>query len=67
MNTWTPSEGRPGYTSKTIQHGACTIVIHRPILTEPEREKRERRVRETLEHEMTKYITRKMKEGGTTK
>lgn len=42
-STTTP-EAIPGYTTKTIRHGNCTITIHRPILSQTEREKRERRV-----------------------
>ena len=39
---------RPGYQSKTIKVGNCTVVVHRPILTEAERIKREERVINTL-------------------
>ena len=30
---WIPSEENPGYNSKTIQHGSCTIIILRPALS----------------------------------
>ena len=35
-------EIRDGYRTKTVTRGNVTIVIHRPILTDKEREKRER-------------------------
>ena len=43
---WT--EVREGYRTKTIKSGNCTIVVHRPILTDKEREKRERIVATAL-------------------
>lgn len=43
-NSMTTSEALPGYTTKTIRHGNCIITIHRPILSQTEREKRERQV-----------------------
>ena len=42
QNAW--CEIREGYLTKTIKRGDFTIVIHRPILTDKEREKRERAV-----------------------
>lgn len=42
------SEIREGYRTKTIKSGDCTIVIHRPILSDKEREKRERIVETAL-------------------
>lgn len=42
------SEIREGYRTKTIKSGNVTIVIHRPILTDKEREKRERIVETAL-------------------
>lgn len=42
------SEIREGYRTKTIKSGKCTIVIHRPILTEKERTQRERSVEVAL-------------------
>lgn len=51
MSEWTQT--------KTIQHGACTIVIHRPVLTDTERVKRERQVQSTLERVMREYIHNK--------
>lgn len=42
------SEVKDGYRTKTIKRGNCTIVLHRPILTEKERTKRERIVETAL-------------------
>ena len=42
-NTKTPDTVL-GYITKTIEYGSCTITIHRPILSQAEREKRERQV-----------------------
>jgi hypothetical protein len=36
------------YTTKTIKHNGWTITIHRPILTDEERAKREKQVTDTL-------------------
>ena len=49
---WTPSEENPGYNSKTIQHGSCTIIILRPALSPEESKKREREVCASLEHSL---------------
>lgn len=46
MSEW--AEVREGYRTKTIKSGDCTIVLHRPILSEKEREKRERIVETAL-------------------
>lgn len=46
MGQWT--ETGDGYRTKTIQSGKCTIVLHRPILAEKERAKRERAVEVAL-------------------
>lgn len=49
-----------GWTlTKTIQHGACTINIHRPALTAAERSKQEHLTKETLERVMREYIHKK--------
>lgn len=40
MSQW--KETGDGYRTKTIKSGNCTIVVHRPILAEKERAKRER-------------------------
>lgn len=47
------------YTTKTIHHGSCTIILQRPILTSTEQAKRERAAQKTLENVMREYIRRK--------
>ena len=47
-NTSTWAETTPGYRTKTITRGNITVVIHRPILDEKERVKRERAVENAL-------------------
>lgn len=42
--------------TKTIKHGACTITLHRPVLTDAERAKRERQIQGALERVMRDYI-----------
>lgn len=39
---------RPGYRTKVIRVGNATIEIHRPILTDAERNKREDQVKDAL-------------------
>lgn len=39
---------REGYRTKVIQVGNATIEIHRPILTDAERSKRENQVKDAL-------------------
>lgn len=39
---------REGYRTKVIQVGNATIEIHRPILTDVERSKRENQVKDAL-------------------
>lgn len=46
-------------TTQTLQHGNCTIVVHRPVLTKDEQGKRERQVEAVLETTMKTYISRK--------
>lgn len=46
-------------TTKTIKHGSCTIIVHRPELTRTEKAKRERAAQETLESVMREYLRRK--------
>ena len=48
-----------GYTTKTLQYGNCTIRIHRPILTDQERERREEQIREDLTTAMAQIYRRK--------
>lgn len=47
------------YTTKTIQYGACTIIIQRPILTPAERAKREKQVQANLESTLKDHYIRK--------
>ena len=47
------------WTSKTIQHGKFTLVIHRPVLSKEEAAKRERRVVTALDSSLRAYIERK--------
>ena len=47
-NTQWEEDSHPGYRTKTLKRGNCTIVVLRPILTEPERVKREREVENVL-------------------
>lgn len=41
-NAWTETEG--GYRTKTLQSGNFTVKIHRPVLAESERIRREQQV-----------------------
>lgn len=58
MSEWTISESKPGYRTKTVQHGNCTIIIERPILAPAEQAKREAQVKATLERALRDYILR---------
>lgn len=58
MSNWT-TDVIPGYRTTTIQHGNCTITVHRPVLTKEEAAKRERQVLDAMESTMKAYITRK--------
>ena len=55
MSNWT-TDACPGYRSKTIKSGNCTIVIHRPLLTKEEAAIRERQVLSALEGAMRGYV-----------
>lgn len=59
MSDWTPSQTCPGYREKTIQRGAATIVIRRPILSEGEQAKREQHARDALGSVLRDYIGKK--------
>lgn len=61
MSEWTVSETNPGYRTKTVQYGNCTIIIERPILTPAEQAKREAQVKATLERALRDHINRKEK------
>lgn len=49
-------------TCTTLQHGGCTIVVHRPALSKEERTARERQVLTVMESTMKSYINRKEKQ-----
>jgi hypothetical protein len=57
MSEWTST--LPGYRTKTIQHGSCTIIVHRPVLTEQERTKREKQIQDSLGRGLSEYLRRK--------
>lgn len=46
-------------TTRTLKHGSATIIVHRPELSDSERAKRERRVRDVLGVTMRDYFKRK--------
>lgn len=52
---WKTSDSRPGYQEKTLRHGNATITVYRPILSNQERETRERQVADALKPIMTNY------------
>ena len=39
---------KPGYYTKAMRIGNCTVTVHRPILNDQEREKAEERIRDAL-------------------
>ncbi len=43
----------------TLKYGAATIIVHRPVLTDQERAKREQQARNTLGGVMRDYLKRK--------
>lgn len=61
MQAWTPSETRSGYTMTTLQRGAATIVLYRPVLSEKERARREKQIQENLGRCMRDYLNRRNK------
>ena len=42
------TDQKEGYYTKTIQVGNCTVTVHRPILDDQERARREEQVRDAL-------------------
>ena len=50
MNDW---------TTQTLQYGSATIIVHRPVLTEKERAKREQQVQDAMAGAMRDYMKRK--------
>ena len=59
MNAWTVSETKPGYRTKTLQYGSCTIIINRPILEPEEQKRREQQVCRGVELGLRDYYKRK--------
>lgn len=59
MSDWKASETKPGYRTKTIQYGSCTIIINRPILEAEEQKRREQQVRKGVERGLRDYLIRK--------
>ena len=45
-----------GYISKTIKCGQVTVTIHRPVLTDAEREKRAKQITDSLGHTLRDYL-----------
>ena len=58
MNDWIESQTCPGYREKTIQRGAATIIIRRPILSAAEQAKREKHARNQLASVLKDYQRR---------
>lgn len=56
MSTWTPSPDHPGYRTKVIKHGSCTIELLRPDLAEEEAAKREKHAKSVMENALKNYI-----------
>ena len=47
---------KEGYYTKTLQVGNCTVTVHRPILDDQERARREEKVRDALKGLIRKGI-----------
>ena len=47
---------RNGYISKTITCGQATVTIHRPVLTDAERNKKVKHITESLGHSLRDYL-----------
>lgn len=56
---WADSSEHPGYKSKVITYGNCTIQIFRPELDEKERTKREAHAKAVAERVLRDYYIRK--------
>ena len=59
MDGWTVSTENPGYREKVIRQGNCSIVILRPILTQEEQTKRERKAESDIEHGLRDYLLKR--------
>lgn len=46
-------------TTQTLQFGAVTIIVHRPVLTDQERARREQQVTDAMASAMRDYMKRK--------
>lgn len=46
MDQW--KKTKPGYKTKTVEHGNITVIIHRPELTPEQTSRREKEVLRTL-------------------
>lgn len=57
-DNWT-TDVRPGYRTKTLQYKGCTITVHRPILSDEERARREQEVVTAMASAMRDYIFKK--------
>lgn len=53
---WEISEERPGYRVKRLKHKNVTIDVYRPILSDEEREKREKALINELARIVAPYI-----------
>ena len=53
MDEWVTGQ-KEGYRTKTVQVGNCTVRVHRPILDDRERARREEQVRDALRGLMRK-------------
>ena len=58
-STWADSPEHPGYKTKVIKHGNCTIELFRPDLNDKERAKREAHVKAVAESTLRDYYKRK--------
>ena len=58
MEKWNTATDRPGYCCKKVQHGAATIVIYRPMLSEAETAKAQEKARAVLESVMREHLAK---------
>lgn len=61
IENWAESPVYPGYRYKVTQRGACTVTIHRPVLTPEEQAKRLGQVRTAAEKLLKATIHNKRK------
>jgi hypothetical protein len=54
-DSWVELAERPGYRCKLIKHGNITIRVFRPILTDTERQKRERQIMSSVGRILRQY------------